>query len=165
MESINVKTPQPCDLPQELFTRAEFREELSEETGFSNYSYWRSTFRTFFKSNVVKVIVVLLLLLVSYTIIYPMVTDRDPYTVSLSAREWNLPPSAEHPFGTDGVGLSLRDQLAEFQHINTVGNIHHQVHMVFDKQNAQIKFLPDLPDKGGQLHRFLWVHACCRLIQ
>lgn len=107
MESINVKTPQPCDLPQELFTRAEFREELSEETGFSNYSYWRSTFRTFFKSNVVKVIVVLLLLLVSYTIIYPMVTDRDPYTVSLSAREWNLPPSAEHPFGTDGVGRDI----------------------------------------------------------
>ena len=88
-----IKTPEICDLPQGLFTRAEFHEELSEETGFSNYSYWRSTFRTFFKSNVVKVVVILMLLLVAYTIIYPMVTDRDPYTVALSAREWNLPPS------------------------------------------------------------------------
>ena len=81
-----MKTPEICDLPQGLFTRAEFHEELSEETGFSNYSYWRSTFRTFFKSNVVKVVVILMLLLVAYTIIYPMVTDRDPYTVALSAR-------------------------------------------------------------------------------
>ncbi|MBS5880134.1 MAG: hypothetical protein KIC63_08350 [Clostridium sp.] len=70
-----MKTPEICDLPQGLFTRAEFHEELSEETGFSNYSYWRSTFRTFFKSNVVKVVVILMLLLVAYTIIYPMVTD------------------------------------------------------------------------------------------
>ena len=102
-----IKTPEICDLPQGLFTRAEFHEELSEETGFSNYSYWRSTFRTFFKSNVVKVVVILMLLLVAYTIIYPMVTDRDPYTVALSAREWNLPPSQEHPFGTDGVGRDI----------------------------------------------------------
>ncbi len=94
-------------LPRELFARAEFREELLEETGFSNYSYWRSTLRTFFKSNVVKVIVALVLILVAYTIIYPMITDRDPYQVSLSAREWNLPPSAEHPFGTDGVGRDI----------------------------------------------------------
>lgn len=46
-------------LPQDLFTQAEFHEEQLEDTGFSNYSYWRSTLRTFFKSTTVKVIVVL----------------------------------------------------------------------------------------------------------
>ena len=95
------------DLPQELFARAPYREEGAEETGFSNYSYWRSTLRTFFKSNAVKIICVLVLILIAYTVVYPMVTDKDPYTASLSAREWNLGPSAEHPFGTDGVGRDI----------------------------------------------------------
>ena len=102
-----IKTPKVQDLPQDLFTRAEFHEELSEDTGFSNYSYWRSTFRTFFKSTVVKVILAIMAVLIAYTLIYPMITYRDPYEVSLSALDWNLPPSAEHPFGTDGVGRDI----------------------------------------------------------
>ena len=97
----------PENLPQELFARAEFHEEKLEDTGFSNYSYWRSTINTFFKSTTVKVVVALVLIMAAYTVIYPMVTERDPYTVSLSAREWNLPPSREHPFGTDGVGRDI----------------------------------------------------------
>lgn len=94
-------------LPDELFTRAEFIEEKVEDTGFSNYSYWRSTIRTFFKSPAVKVAVTLMVLLVTYTIIYPTITDLDPYTPSLSPSQWNLSPSAEHPFGTDGVGRDI----------------------------------------------------------
>ncbi len=96
-----------ADLPDELFTRAPFAEEKSEETGFSNYSYWRSTLRTFFKSHLVKVIVALVSVLIVYTIVYPMITDFDPYLGALSAREWNLPPSAAHPFGTDNVGRDI----------------------------------------------------------
>ena len=53
----------------DLFTRAEFNEEQVEDTGFSNYSYWRSTIRTFFKSTAVKVCVFLVLLMVVYTIL------------------------------------------------------------------------------------------------
>ena len=81
MESNAKNNPMPNinDIPDALFTRAEFHEELSEEAGFSNYSYWRSTTRTFFKSTVVKVIVALLIALVAYTVIYPMITDRDPF--------------------------------------------------------------------------------------
>ena len=44
----NNPTPNINDIPDALFTRAEFHEERSEEAGFSNYSYWRSTIRTFF---------------------------------------------------------------------------------------------------------------------
>ncbi len=94
-------------IPDEMFTRAKFMPEKLEETGFSNYSYWQSTLRTFFKSTLVKVIVVLVSILVLYTIIYPMLTDRDPYKVSLSVSEWNLEPSAAHPFGTDGSGRDI----------------------------------------------------------
>lgn len=94
-------------LPQELFTRAPFVEEAGEDTGFANYSYWRSTLQTFFKSHMVKVIVVLVAILVVYTLIYPMITDKDPYQVALNRRQWNLPPSSEHPFGTDGTGRDI----------------------------------------------------------
>ena len=97
----------PETIPQELFTRAPFSEEKLEETGFSNYSYWQSTLRTFFRSNVVKVLVVLVTLLVLYTFLYPVLTDRDPYRVAMSVREWNLKPSLAHPFGTDGVGRDI----------------------------------------------------------
>lgn len=94
-------------IPDELFTRAPFNEQQLEDTGFSNYSYWRSTLRTFFKSHLVKVLVVLVILLVLYTLIYPAVTDRDPYKVSLMFTEWNQAPTAAHPFGTDGSGRDI----------------------------------------------------------
>ena len=39
-------------LPEdELFTPAGFSEEQAEATGYSNYSYWGSTFRAFFKNK------------------------------------------------------------------------------------------------------------------
>ncbi|HHY12718.1 MAG TPA: ABC transporter permease [Firmicutes bacterium] len=94
-------------LPDDLFTRADFREDLVEETGFSDYSYWGSTIRTFFKSPFVKVTVVAVLALVTFTIIFPYISDADPYKVSLSVKDWNQPPSEEHPFGTDGVGRDI----------------------------------------------------------
>ncbi len=95
------------NIPDELFTRASFREELVEETGFSGYSYWGSTIRTFFKSSFVKVTVVAVLLLVSFTVIFPYISDSDPYQVSLSVKDWNQPPSKKYPFGTDGVGRDI----------------------------------------------------------
>ncbi|MGI6162443.1 MAG: ABC transporter permease [Bacillota bacterium] len=94
-------------LSDDLFTRAEFREDLVEETGFSNYSYWRSTIRTFFKSSFIKIIVAAVLVLVIFTFIFPYVSDADPYQVSLSIKDWNQSPSREHLFGTDGVGRDI----------------------------------------------------------
>ena len=95
------------DLPDELFTAAEFNEQTAEEVGFSNYSYWRSTLRTFLKSPLIRVMLIVVTLLVAFTFLYPMISDIDPYSVSLSASDWNLPISTEHPFGTDGVGRDI----------------------------------------------------------
>ena len=40
-------------LPEdELFTPAGFSEERAEATSYSNYSYWGSTFRAFFKNKI-----------------------------------------------------------------------------------------------------------------
>ena len=38
-------------LSESLFERIPFDPEKSELTGYSNYSYWQSTFRTFFKKR------------------------------------------------------------------------------------------------------------------
>ena len=41
-----------ASLPEdELFTPAGFSEEQAEATAYSNYSYWGSTFRAFFKNK------------------------------------------------------------------------------------------------------------------
>ena len=42
-----------AELPEEeLFTPAGFSEERAEATSYSNYSYWGSTFRAFFKNRI-----------------------------------------------------------------------------------------------------------------
>lgn len=94
-------------LPDSLFEAADFDERQAEDIGFSNYSYWRSTLRTFLKSNLVKVLLVVVAALILFTFIYPLVSDIDPHSVSLSAADWNQKPGPGHPFGTDGVGRDI----------------------------------------------------------
>lgn len=47
-------------LTPEKFRAAIFDRAQSEDIGFSNYSYWKSTFRTFFKSKVTIVLVLVI---------------------------------------------------------------------------------------------------------
>ena len=63
------------------------------------------------------------------------------------------------------VGRTLRDQLAEVQHIDTVGDVHDQIHVVLDQQDRLVEVGADLADELGQLQRLLRVHAGGRLIQ
>ena len=46
---------------EELFTPAGFSEERAEATSYSNYSYWGSTFRAFFKNRVAVLLLVALI--------------------------------------------------------------------------------------------------------
>ncbi len=95
------------DLPGELFEAAKWDASKSEDIGYSNYSYWRSTVRTFMKSHIVKVMICVVAALVLFTFIYPMVSNINPYAVSLSPGDWNQKPSSEFLFGTDGVGRDI----------------------------------------------------------
>ncbi len=90
-----------------LFTAAEFDRAESERIGVSNYSYWRSTFRTFFKSKLVIVLVLLMAAVLLMSFLYPVISSVDPTKVSTRARNWNLRPSLEHPFGTDSLGRDI----------------------------------------------------------
>ena len=52
-------------LSPDVFTFAEYDEMEAERIGYSNYSYWRSTFRMFFKNKTaVAMLCIMLLLLV-----------------------------------------------------------------------------------------------------
>lgn len=84
-----------------------FDQMASEDTGYSNYSYWRSTFRTFFKNKAVMLLVILIVAIIIMSFVYPMVSDVDPNKVSLKRKEWNQRPSWEHWFGTDTLGRDI----------------------------------------------------------
>ncbi len=57
-------------LPEdELFTPAGFRSEQAEATGYSNYSYWGSTFRAFFKNKLAVVLLVALIAVVAFALL------------------------------------------------------------------------------------------------
>ena len=90
-----------------LFTAASFDRAESERIGVSNYSYWRSTFRTFFKSKAVIVLVVLMAAIILMSFLYPVFSPVDPTKVSTRSKNWNLRPSWEHPFGTDTLGRDI----------------------------------------------------------
>lgn len=89
------------------FRQAIFDNTASEESGYSNYSYWRSTIRTFFKNKAVLVLVILIGVLLLMSFLYPVFSDVDPTAISMRPLEWNIRPSAEHWFGTDTLGRDI----------------------------------------------------------
>ena len=90
-----------------LFEPAEFSATESEKTGASNYSYWRSTLRTFFKSKAVIALCILVSIILLMSFLYPVFSDVDPTLVSTNPADWNHRPSLEHLFGTDTLGRDI----------------------------------------------------------
>ena len=64
---------------EELFTPAGFSEERAEATSNSNYSYWGSTFRAFFKNRVAVLLLVALIAVVAFAFLQPYLPGQaDP---------------------------------------------------------------------------------------
>ena len=99
MENLNVN---PLKFKAKVFDQM-----ASEDTGYSNYSYWRSTFRTFFKNKAVMLLVILIVAIIVMGFLYPVISDIDPNKVSLKRKEWNQRPTWEHWFGTDQLGRDI----------------------------------------------------------
>ncbi|MEG1528168.1 MAG: ABC transporter permease [Clostridia bacterium] len=96
-------------LTESMFEKAGFNEKEADNIGYSNYSYWRSTIRTFFKSPISKTLVILAGLFVLMAFFYPMFTSVDPIapTIINNPELANNAPSAEHIFGTDNLGRDM----------------------------------------------------------
>ena len=89
------------------FRAAVFDNLQSEDAGYSNYSYWRSTIRTFFKNKAVLALVILIAGMILMSFLYPLFSPVDPNGVVMLPLQWNLRPSAEHWFGTDSLGRDI----------------------------------------------------------
>lgn len=96
---------------EELFSFAGFNEAEVERTGYSNYSYWSSTFRAFLKNKGAVVLLVLLLLLLAFTCIQPYLPGQyDPNMIvndEAGMQYRNIPPGDQFILGTNSIGQDL----------------------------------------------------------
>ena len=72
-------------ITQDMFEFAEYDAEAAERTGYSNYSYWASTWRVFTKNRVARFFLVLLIGLMTFTFIQPYLpSQKDPIAVYIN---------------------------------------------------------------------------------
>ncbi len=62
----------------ELFVLADYDEQAGEKGGYSNYSYWRSTFQAFLKNRVAVFLVFVLIALLTFTFLQPYLPGQYP---------------------------------------------------------------------------------------
>ena len=98
-------------LSPDLFTPAEYDERLAEATGYSSYSYWRSTFRAFWQNRLARSLFIALCVLILFTLIQPCLPNqKDPAQIfdgADGAVLRNVMPNSEFWFGTNSVGQDL----------------------------------------------------------
>ena len=95
----------------DLFEFAAFDELESEHIAAPRYSYWKSVWRTFFKSKFTVAVSILMLALVLFALIQPLYSGYDPkISPNINNADMKfLKPSAEHIFGTDNIGNEVFD--------------------------------------------------------
>ncbi len=96
----------------DLFVPAEFDPSAGERGGYSNYSYWRSTFRVFLKNRVAVAFLILLGALLFFTFVQPVIPGQKSPTMiyndpATGMQYRNVPPGAEFWFGTNTIGQDL----------------------------------------------------------
>lgn len=99
-------------ISESLFTFAKYDEDASERTGYSNYSYWRSTWQVFLKNRIAAFLMVVMLAIVIFTIIQPYLPNqKSPIQIyidqSTGMQLRNHAPDSEFWFGTNSIGQDL----------------------------------------------------------
>lgn len=97
---------------EELFQFAEYNEEEAKRGGYSNYSYWRSTWQVFIKSKIAVFILTLMSILLIFTMIQPYLPNqKSPTEIHINSETKlplkNNPPDSEFWFGTNSIGQDL----------------------------------------------------------
>lgn len=103
---------QVAALSPDRFRFSSFDAVEAERTAFSDYSYWRSTFRVFWKNRIARVLIVFLVLLIAFTLIQPYIPgQKDPNLIHNSPETGlqirNRAPDSEFWFGTNAIGQDL----------------------------------------------------------
>ena len=103
-----------AELPEEeLFTPAGFSEAQAEATASSNYSYWGSTFRAFFKNRIAVILLAALIAVVAFAFLQPYLPGQadpnfcavDPLT---GVQYRNIAPGEDgFIWGSNAIGQDL----------------------------------------------------------
>lgn len=95
----------------ERFTFVQLDETASEHISAPQYSYWRSVFRKFFSRKTTVAVLILMLIVVGFSMIYPIFSHYDPLVAPNinNLNTWFNKPSLQYFFGTDDKGNSLFD--------------------------------------------------------
>lgn len=96
----------PAELDH-LFVPAKFKAEEAEKVAYTNYSYWRSTFKVFLSSKTAMFAFILMVVLVVFSFIQPLLPNQQPHSYTFYPEDpnmWKLTPSLKHWFGTDDIG-------------------------------------------------------------
>lgn len=111
------KTSYPLDSAEfadELFEFADYDAAEAENVGYSNYSYWHSTWQAFLKNRVAVVLMITVILLVGFTIIQPYLPNQyDPTVINISEQTKrqlrNIPPRMKllEDLGLQNLGTGM----------------------------------------------------------
>ena len=77
-EQMQQELEQPAVNEDELFVLAEYDASAGEKSGYSNYSYWQSTLRVFFKNKVAVFLLFVLVALLLFTFLQPYLPGQYP---------------------------------------------------------------------------------------
>lgn len=97
----------------ELFVLADYDASAGEKTGYSNYSYWRSTFQAFFKNKVAVFLLILLASILLFTFVQPLLPGQYPANLinnnpQTGKQLSNVAPSLTTVIATAPAGTELR---------------------------------------------------------
>jgi len=95
-----------------LFEFADYDESKGELTGYSNYSFWRSTVQVFMKNKVAVALLILIACVVLFTLVQPYLPGQKSPTQIYNNPETNLQyrnvqPNDEFWFGSNSIGQDL----------------------------------------------------------
>jgi len=77
-EQLQSDLNQPEINEDELFVLADYDASAGEKSGYSNYSYWQSTLRVFFKNKVAVFLLCVLVVLLLFTFVQPYLPGQYP---------------------------------------------------------------------------------------
>lgn len=112
MFSLKDKLSKNLEEATDLFSFAQYDEREAEKAGYSNYSYWGSTIRMFFKNKGAVAVLLLMASILLFTFIQPHLPGQfDPNTVNNDPNTLmalrNVPPNETFRFGTNNIGQDL----------------------------------------------------------
>ncbi|MGN1025394.1 MAG: ABC transporter permease [Faecousia sp.] len=121
VENDSLTAEEAYRLPDEAFQLAPYSETEAERIGYSNYSYWRSTFQMFLKNKLAASLLVVIAVILIFAFIQPNIPGQKD---AIAINNWpegteiagipvggmpitNQRPSMEFWFGTNSIGQDL----------------------------------------------------------